>query len=111
MVMVFHAVAGSAARRVSSVFAALAQGEPVDAAGGELLEDLVGGARGVEDQQARAGAGGLLPVAGEGDDFFGLLGLGDVGVGVDHLAAGVVLGEERQHGAGALGAAGHVVLL
>src|SRR5207247_8073019 len=91
------------------VLAALAQGEPVDAAAGELVEDLVGGQLGVEDQQARITAGGVLPVVSEGDDLAGLSGLGDVGVGVDHLAAGVVLGEERQDRAGALGAAGHVV--
>jgi hypothetical protein len=40
-----------------------------------------------------------------------LVGLGEAGVGVDHLGAGVVLGEEGEHGAGALGAARHVVLL
>src|SRR5260221_9110986 len=86
----------------------MAQGEPADASGGELVEDLVGGQLGVEDQQPGVGAGGGLPVAGEGDDLGCLLGLGEVGVGVDHLAAGVVLGEERQHGLGALGAAGGV---
>ena len=40
----------------------------------------------------------------------GLFCFGDVGVGVHHVSGGVVLGEEGQHGAGALGAAGHVVL-
>ena len=65
-----------------------------------------------ESKTSRPGsaAGGVLPVVGEGDDLAGLFGLGDVGVGVDHLGGGVVLGEEGQHGAGALGAAGHVVL-
>ena len=52
-----------------------------------------------------------MPVVGEGDDLAGLFGLGDLGVGVDHLGAGVVLGEEGEHRAGALGAFGHVVLL
>ena len=51
-----------------------------------------------------------MPVVGEGDDLAGLFGLGDLGVGVDHLGAGVVLGEEGEHRAGALGAFGHVVL-
>ena len=32
--------------------AALAQGEPADAAAGQFIEDLVGGQLGVEDQQA-----------------------------------------------------------
>jgi hypothetical protein len=40
----------------------------------------------------------------EGDDFAGLFGFGDVGVGVDHLGGGVVLGEEGEHRAGPLGA-------
>ncbi len=52
-----------------------------------------------------------MPVVGEGDDLAGLLGLGEFGVGVDHLGAGVVLGEEGEHGAGALRAARHVVFL
>jgi len=90
--------------------AALAQGEPADAAAGQLLQDLVGGQLGVEHQQPRVGAGGLLPVAGEREDLGGLLGLGQVGVGVDHLGGGVVLGEEGQHRAGPLGTPGHVVL-
>ena len=90
--------------------AALAQGEPGDAAGGQLVEDLVGGELGVEDQQAGVVPGGRVPVVGEGDDLAGLLGLGDVGVGVDHLAGGVVAGEEGEHRAGPLGAGGHVVL-
>ena len=52
-----------------------------------------------------------MPVVGEGDDLPGLFGVGQIGVGVDHLGGGVVLGEERQHGARALRAARHVVLL
>ena len=64
---------------------------------------------GVEDEQPGVFAGGVAPVVGEGEDLAGLLGLGDLGVGVDHLGAGVVLGEEGEHGAGALGAARHVV--
>ena len=51
-----------------------------------------------------------MPVVGEGDDLAGLFGFGDLGVGVDHLGAGVVLGEEGEHRAGALGAFGYVVL-
>ena len=90
--------------------AALAQGEPSDAAAGQLAEDLVGSQLGVEDQQARVAAGGVVPVISEGDDLGGLLGLGDVGVGVHHVRGGVILGEEGQHGAGALGASGDVVL-
>jgi hypothetical protein len=86
MVEVFHADAGERGEASQLVLAALAQGEPVDPAAGELVEDLVGGELGVEDQQPWAGAGGLLPVVGEGDDLGCLLGLGDVGVGVDHLA-------------------------
>ena len=54
-------------------------------------------------------AGGVVPVVSEGDDLGGLSGLGDVGVGVHHVVDGVVLGEEGEHGAGALGAAGDVV--
>ena len=52
-----------------------------------------------------------LPVVGEGDDLAGLLGLGQVGVGVHHFGGGVILGEEGEHGAGALGAAWDVVFL
>jgi len=65
--------------------AALAQGEPADAAAGELVKDLVAGQLGVEDQQPGVAAGGQLPVVGEGDDLGCLLGLGDVGVGVDQV--------------------------
>ena len=90
--------------------AALAQCQPTDAAGGEFVEHGVGGQLGVEHQQAGVFAGGGVPVVGEGDDLAGLFGLGDLGVGVDHLGAGVVLGEEGEHRAGALGAFGHVVL-
>ena len=42
--------------------------------------DLVGGQLGVEDQQPRVAAGGLLPVVSERDDLPGLFCLGDVGV-------------------------------
>ena len=69
--------------------------------GGDLL---------VHDQHGRVGAGDVLPVVGERDDFAVLGGLGDVGVGVDQVVGAAVLGEEGQHGAGALGAGGHVVL-
>ena len=91
--------------------AAFAQGQPADPALGQLGEHLVGGQLGVEHQQAGILAGDVLPVVGERDDLAGLLGLGQVGVGVHHLGGGVVLGEERQHRAGALRAARHVVLL
>jgi hypothetical protein len=56
--------------------AALAEREPGDAAAGQLAEDLVGGQLGVEDEQAGVGAGGVVPVIGEGDDLGGLLGFG-----------------------------------
>jgi hypothetical protein len=83
--------------------AALAEREPSDAAPGHLAEDLVGGQLGVEDQQAGIAAGGLLPVVREGDDLGGLLGLGDVGVGVDHIDGGVVLSVIRNSGLRSLG--------
>jgi hypothetical protein len=57
-----------------------------------------------EDEQARVGAGGGL--VGEGGDLAGLFGLGQVGVGVDLLGRGVLLGEEGEPGPGALGALG-----
>src|SRR5262245_4272315 len=47
---------------------------PAARAAGELLQDLVGGQLGVEDQQPGIGAGGGLPVVGEGDDLGGLFG-------------------------------------
>jgi hypothetical protein len=90
---------------------ALAQSEPADAPGGQLVEDGVGGQLGVEDQQPGVGAGGAGPVVGEGDHLAGRRGLGDVGVGVDHLGRSVVLGEEGEHRPGPLGALGDVVLL
>ena len=111
MVAVFHWPAGRAARRASSVLPALAQCQPTDPPRGEFVEHLVGGQLGVEDEQPGVFAGGVAPVVGEGDDFAGLLGLGDFGVGVDHLGAGVVLGEEGEHGAGAVRAVRHVVFL
>ena len=54
--------------------------------------------------------GRLAPVVAEGEDLAGLGGLGDVGVGVDEVVGAGVLGEERQHAAGALGTPWHVVL-
>ena len=111
MVTVVQAAGGQRGEAGEFGAAALAQGQPADAAGGELVEHGVGGELGVEHQQPGVFAGGGVPVVGEGEDLAGLLGLGDVGVGVDHLGGGVVLGEEGEHGAGALGAAGHVVLL
>ena len=111
MVVVFHRPAGKGCQAGEFGAAALAQGEPADAARGEFVEHLVGGQLGVEDEQPGVFAGGVAPVVGEGDDFAGLLGLGDFGVGVDHLGAGVVLGEEGEYGAGALRAARHVVFL
>jgi len=50
-------------------------------------------------------------VVAERDGLPGLGGFGDVGVGVDQVVGAGVLGEEREHRAGALGAPGHVVLL
>ena len=47
----------------------------------------------------------------ERDDLAGLAGFGEVGVGVDEVVGAGVLGEEGEHGAGALGAGGHVVFL
>ncbi len=108
--VVFPRAGGQGGEAGELGLAALAQGEPGDAAGGQLVEDLAGGELGVEDQQAGLGSGGRFPVVGEGDDLAGLLGLGDVGVGVDHLSGGVVAGEEGEHRAGALGPGGHVVL-
>lgn len=42
---------GTSGQAGELVLAALTQGEPVDAAAGELVEDLVGGELGAEDQQ------------------------------------------------------------
>ncbi len=56
-------------------------------------------------------AGDLVPVVGEGDDLPVLAGLGQVGVGVDQGVGAGVFGEEGEHRAGAMGPAGHVVLL
>ena len=78
--------------------------------GGEFVEHRVGGELGVEHQQPGVGPGDPGPVVGEGDDLTGLFGFGQIGVGVDHLGRGVVLGEEGEHGPGALAAGGHVVL-
>ena len=60
--------------------AALTQCQPADAARGELVKDLVGGEFGVEHEQARVGAGDLLPVVGERDHFACLFGFGQLGV-------------------------------
>jgi hypothetical protein len=81
----------------------LAQGQEGDAAGGEFVQDGVGGEFGVEDQQSGGCAGDALPVLGEGDHFPCLFGFGEVGIGVDHLGGGVVLGEEGQYRSGPLG--------
>ena len=88
-----------------------AQGDESDAAVVEFGEHGLGGELGVEDQQRRVAPGGGVPVVGEGDDLPVLAGLGQVGVGVEQGVAAGVLGEEGQHAAGALGPAGHVVLL
>ena len=53
----------------------------------------------------------VLPVVGERDHLACLFGFGQLGVCVDHLLGGVVLGEERQHRAGALRAGRDVVFL
>jgi hypothetical protein len=52
-----------------------------------------------------------VPVVGERDHFAGLFGFGQLGVRVDHLLGGVVLGEERQHRSGALRAGWDIVFL
>jgi hypothetical protein len=68
--------------------------------GGDLL---------VHDQHGRVLPAGGAPVVAEREDFAGLGGLGDVGVGVDQVVRAGVLGEERQHGPGALRTGWHVV--
>jgi len=78
--------------------------------GVEFGEYGLGGDFLVHDQPGRPVPGEGLPVLGEHEHFACLGGFGQVGVGVDQGLAGAVLGEERQHRAGALGAAGHVVL-
>ena len=101
---------GEGSQGFEDLGATLAKGEKADAPRGELAKELVGGDLGVEDQQAGIGARHPGPVVGKGDDLPCLVGFGDVRVGTDHLGRGVVLGEEGQHGSGALGAGGHVVL-
>ncbi len=88
-----------------------AQGEEGDAAVVEFAEHGVGGDLLVHDQHAGVVAGGGFPVVAERDHLAGLAGFGKVGVGVDEVVGAGVLGEEGQHGAGALGSGGHVVLL
>src|SRR5262249_8340248 len=87
-----------------------AQGEELDAAAVEFAEDFVGGDLLVHDRHAPVGAAGLFPVVAEGDGLLVLGGFGQVGVGVDEVVGAGVLGEEGEHGAGALGAGGHVAL-
>src|SRR6266704_613273 len=85
------------------------KGEELDAALVEFAEDLVGGDFLVHDEHVRVGAGDVFPVVAERDGFPVLGGFGDVGVGVDEVVGAGVLGEEGEHGAGALGAGGYVV--
>ena len=87
------------------------QGEELDPAGVEFGEHGLGGDLLVHDQQVRVVAADWFPVVAESDDLAVLGGLGQVGVGVDQVVGAAVLGEEGQHGAGALRAGGHVVLL
>jgi hypothetical protein len=70
--------------------------------GGDLL---------VHDQHGRVVAGGRFPVLAERDDLAVLAGFGHIGVGVDEVVGAAVLGEEGEHGAGALGSGGYVVFL
>src|SRR5207244_2887199 len=98
------------ARRCSMVRRrAHAQGEELDTAVVEFAEDGLGGDLLVEHEHGRVGAADLFPVVAEGDHLPVLGGFGDVGVGVDEVVGAAVLGEEGEHGAGALGAGGHVV--
>ena len=110
MVWVVHAE-GAVWRAPGARSCLAGAGQEGDAPGAQLVEHGVGGELGVEAQQPWVSARHALPVLGEGEHLARLLGLGQVGVGVDHLRRGVVLGEERQHRAGPLRAGGHVVLL
>ncbi len=74
-------------------------------------EHLLGGDLLVHHKPCGPGPGQGAPVFGEDEGLVGLDGLGQVGVGIDQGLAGAVLGEKRQHRAGALGTAGHVVLV
>ena len=70
----------------------------------------MGGELGVEDHQRRLRSRHRLVVVAESEDLSGLIGLQQVGVGVDQGVRDGVLGEEGEHRGGALGAAGDVVL-
>jgi hypothetical protein len=109
--MDFQAPGGGAARAFGDAGVAGAQGDEPDAAVVELGQDGLGGELGVEDQQRRIMPGHLVPVVGKRGNFPVLAGLGQVGVGVEQGVGAGVFGEEGQHRAGALGPAGHVVLL
>ena len=92
MVWCFQAPTGRAARRASSALPRCrGTGKPGDAAAAEFFQGIVDGELGVERRAGRVLPGGVAPVVGEGDDLAGLLGLGDVGVGIDHLGRGVVV--------------------
>src|SRR5262249_47656140 len=86
------------------------QGEGIEPTGVQVAQHGVGGGLLVHDEHVRVGAGGLFPVVAERENFPGLGGVGDIGVGVDEVVSAGVLCEEGDHGAGALGAGGHVVL-
>jgi hypothetical protein len=88
-----------------------AQGEEGDAAVVEFAEHGMGGDLLIHDQHAEIVAGQGFPVVAERDHLARLAGFGNVGVGVDQVVGAGVLGEEGKHGAGSLGAGGHVVLL
>jgi hypothetical protein len=77
----------------------------------EFAEHRLGGDFLIHDQHAGVVPADLFPVVAERDHLTRLGGLGEVGVGVDEVVGAGVLGEEGQHGTGALRAGGHVVLL
>ncbi len=81
---------------------ALAQCDEADAQLVELGEVLLGGELAVEDEQLREGAMRLLVEAAEGDHLAGLRPRGQFCVCVDDRVLLAVLGDERQHRAGAL---------
>jgi hypothetical protein len=91
MVTAFHRPAGSAASRAISAPRWRTVSQPIPRA----VSWLSTGSRNTSSPGVVAGSG--MPVVGEGEDLAGLLGLGAVGVGVDHFGAGVVLDEEGQH--------------
>jgi len=81
----FPCLLGELGETCHELGATLAQRQPADGAFAQLAEHLVGRELGVEHEQSGVLAGDVLPVVGEGDYLSGLLGLGEVGVCVDHL--------------------------